>query len=98
VTSRARSAHPNAMPRNTASVFVKRHLVVLHDLDEVAPRVAKFEPPNGRDLGTRLLERAPRRLLVVDDESELTVRVGLLRAALRERDELVAHVDEGDPG
>ena len=37
-----------------------------------------------------------RGLDVVDDEADVSVRVGRLRAAGRQRDELVADVDEGD--
>ena len=73
------------------------HLVVLHDLDEVAPRIAKVETTAAEDLDSRRLERPPRRVLVVDDEPEVAVLVGRLRAPLRERDELVAHVDERHP-
>ncbi len=35
---------------------------------------------------------------VVDDEAEMALVVSRLSAALHERDELVAHVDEGGPG
>ncbi len=37
-----------------------------------------------------------RSLDVVDDEADVAVRVRRLRAAGRQRDELIAHVDEGD--
>jgi len=47
------------------------------------------------DIHAGLLKCAPSNFLVVDDETEVAVPVGLLRAAGRERDELVAHVDEG---
>ena len=47
-----------------------------------------------RHLHARRLELGPKRLLVVDDQAEVAVSVRRLRAAARERDELVAHVDE----
>jgi hypothetical protein len=46
----------------------------------------------GLDLGAGLLQGLARRLLVVDDEAEVHLR--LRRTALREREELVAQVDE----
>lgn len=68
---------------------------VLDDLDEVAPRVAEVEPAPAQDLHAGLLEGAARRLLVVHHEAEVAMVVGRLRAAFAERDELVAHVQEG---
>src|SRR4051794_38177518 len=32
------------------------HLVVLHDLNEIAPGIAEVEPPTGQDLGISRLE------------------------------------------
>jgi len=49
-------------------------------------------------LDARLLEHAPGRLLVVDDEAEVARPVGRLRATVHERDELVADVHEGHAG
>src|SRR5439155_27344867 len=46
------------------------HLVVLHDLHVVAPRIAEVEAAAEGDLGAGLFQRPPRRLLVVDDDAE----------------------------
>src|SRR3712207_9409789 len=46
---------------------------------------------------TTLFRSRAHRLLVVDHEPEVPVRVRRLRPALAERQELVAHVDEGGP-
>ena len=54
----------------------------------------KSSPRAGQDLGARLLERPAQRRPVVDHEAEMAVLVLRLRAAGRERDELIAHVDE----
>jgi steroid delta-isomerase-like uncharacterized protein len=72
----------------------KLDLAVLDDLDVVAPGIEEVDGASGLNLHARLLERSPSGLLVVDDEAEVAVRVGRLRAAGREGDELVAHVDE----
>jgi hypothetical protein len=42
-------------------------------------------------------ERVADRLLVVDDEPEVTGSIGLLRGRRGEREELIAHVDERHP-
>ena len=61
----------------------------------VAPRIEEVQAAAGKDAGAGLLQRVPRGVEIVDDEPDVPVRVGLLGAAGRERDELVAHVDEG---
>src|SRR5438046_3560478 len=66
-------------------------LVVLHDLDMVAPGISEVEAAAGEDLRARGLERAPGRLAVVDDEAEVAGAVGWLRPSGGEGDELVAH-------
>ena len=60
----------------------------------VAPRVAEVERGWKRDLHAGRLQLSAQRVLVVDDEPEVTVGVGRLRSSAREREELVAHVDE----
>jgi hypothetical protein len=70
-------------------------LSVLDDLDVVAPGVAEVHRASRLDVHAGLLQPAPSRLLVVDSETEVAMRIGRLRTARRERDELVAHVDEG---
>src|SRR5207302_3280623 len=60
------------------------------------PRIVEVEPAaEGAD--AELLEPLAHRFLVVDDEAEVARLVGRLRASPRQRDELVAHVDEGHP-
>src|SRR5207302_6513591 len=66
------------------------HLVVLDDLDAVSERIEAVHPPALHDFDAGALERTPRFLLVVDDEPEVSFRVGRVRASLHQRDELVA--------
>ena len=82
------------MPRSTSARLRELDLVVLDDLDAVAVGVEEVETPAREDLGAGRGERAPRRLLVVDDEPEVPGAVRRLRAALHQRQELVADVDE----
>jgi hypothetical protein len=74
-------------------------VAVADDLEAVAPRVAEVEalraaaqhveplPPHGLARGVD----------VVDDEAKVAVVVRRLGATLRQRDELIAHVDERHP-
>src|SRR5437763_9206631 len=75
-----------AHPREHAIRLRELDLVVLHDLDAVAARIAEVEA-RPKHLDTGLLERIPDRLLVVDDEPE--VRFFRPRAAF-EQGEAVA--------
>jgi len=61
----------------------------------VAPKIEEVEPAPREDAGAGLFQRVPGGVEIVDDEPDVPVRVGLLRAAGRQRDELVAHVDKG---
>lgn len=61
----------------------------------VAPGIEEVEAAAGKDAGAGLLQRVAGSFEIVDDEPDVPVRVGLLGAAGRQRDELVAHVDEG---
>ncbi len=70
-------------------------VVVADDLDAVAPGVAEVEEAARQRLDARLDQRVAHGLLVVDDEAEMTAVVGGLLAALLQRDELVAQIDEG---
>src|SRR6185436_11087527 len=63
----------------------------------VAPGVAEVEPAAGLKLDAGVNQRLAGRLLVVDDETEVAGPVRRLRPSFGERDELVAHVDEGHP-
>src|SRR5262245_66302323 len=69
-------------------------VVVADDLDTVAPRVAEIEKLTGQWFDARLRQRAADRILVIDHESEMPAVVGSLLAALLQRDELVAEIDE----
>jgi catechol 2,3-dioxygenase-like lactoylglutathione lyase family enzyme len=69
-------------------------VAVVDDLDVVAPGVEEVEAASRLDLGTRLFEGVAGRFFVVDDEAEVPLPVRRLRSAFRERDELVADVDE----
>ena len=67
---------------------------VADDLDAVAPRVEEVEKRTRQRLDAGVGERGADGLLVVDDESDVTAVVGRLAAALLQREELVAQVDE----
>ncbi len=70
------------------------HVRVLHDLDAVAPGIAEVEAAAAEQLDACLLGQLADALPVVDDEPEVARRVGRLRAALVEHEELVAQVEE----
>jgi uncharacterized cupin superfamily protein len=61
----------------------------------VAPRIEEVQAAARQDACAGLFQRAPGSFEIVDDETDVSVRVGLLGATGRERDELVTHVDEG---
>src|SRR6516164_9564307 len=91
---RVRLGKLEAHPAEDALGLRELHLVVLDDLDEVAPRIEEVEATAGTDLDAGSLERAARRLLVVNDESKVPHTVGAVGSTLHQREELVAHVDE----
>jgi len=70
-------------------------LVVLHDLDDVPTRIAEVEAAARQDVHSGLLERVPRRLLVVHDQPEMR----LLRpgTSFEQGEELVAELEERRP-
>src|SRR5262245_9500350 len=70
-------------------------VVVPDDLYSVAPGVAEIEEAAGQRLDPRRRQRAAHRVLVVDHESKMTAVVGGLGAALLQRQELIAQIDEG---
>src|SRR6266508_6140002 len=70
-------------------------IVVADDLDAVAPRVEEIEKPAGQRLNARRRQRTADGVLVVDHEPEMTAVVGGLAAALLQREELIAQIDEG---
>jgi hypothetical protein len=67
---------------------------VFDHLDAVAPGVEEIEAAAREDRDPEPLERLAHGRAVVDHEAEVPVLVRRLRAALGQRDELVAHVDE----
>src|SRR3954469_20527839 len=89
---RLRLLRRQAHRREDVSWLGELHLVVLDDLDAVARRIAEVEPTTRQDVDARGLERGARGLLVLDDEPE--VRFLLARAALEQREELVADLQE----
>ena len=70
-------------------------LLVGDDLDLVSPGVE--ERVAAEDLYACLSRRRENSCLIVDDQAEVPRRVRALRASFGEREELVAHVDEGHP-
>src|SRR5262249_12927832 len=86
-----RQPHPAQHVRRLGEL----NIVVADDLDAVAPRIAEIEEWARQRLDARSRERAAHRLLVVDHEAEMAAVVGRLLAALLQRDELIAQIDEG---
>src|SRR5262245_9947371 len=70
-------------------------VVVADDLYSVTPGIAEIEEAAGERLDPRRRQRAAYRVLVVDHETKMTAVVGGLGAALLQRQELVAQIDEG---
>src|SRR5215469_17410247 len=68
-------------------------LVVLHDLNAIAARVANVEEAARKDVHAGFLERTARHRLVIHDESE--VRFFRAGTSLEQGQELVAHPEEG---
>ena len=62
------------------------------------PHGSRKSLPLPEELDARLARRGQRGLPVVDDEAEMPVVVPLLRTPLCQREELVAHADEGHAG
>src|SRR6202040_1813345 len=70
-------------------------IVIAHNLDAIAPGVAEIEKRTADRLDPRHLEGGARRLLVIDNEADMTAVIGGLFASRLQRDELVAKIDEG---
>src|SRR5215468_2189636 len=70
------------------------NVVVADDLEAVAPGIAEIEEPARQRLDARRRQRAADRVLVIDHETEMTAIIGGLGAALLQRDELIAQIDE----
>jgi hypothetical protein len=54
-----------------------------------------MQTASGLDLDARVLKRLPHLGSVVHDEPEVARLVGSARLAVRKREELIAHVEEG---
>ena len=80
------------IPARIAVGLGELDLVVLHDLDTVAARVANVEEAARKHLDACFLERAARCLLVVHDEAE--VRLLGARPSFEQGEELVAHPEK----
>ena len=92
---RARSCPDRRAPSRAAPLRLRElDVAVLDDLDVVAPRVGEAQVAVRLDPG--LQQRVADRVAVVDHEPEVAVVVRPA-AALGEREELVAHVEEGHP-
>ncbi len=71
-------------------------VLVGYDLHAIAPRVPEVEAPGRDAVGVGRFESPLDRVAVVHDETEVAVVVGAAGVVgLREREELVARVDEG---
>ena len=70
-------------------------VVIADDLDAVAPGIEEIQEPAGQRLDAGLRERLADRVLVIDHEPEMTPVIGGLLAALLQREELIAKIDEG---
>ena len=68
---------------------------VTDDFYTIAPRVQEIEKRAGQGLDACVGQRLADGLLVIDDKAKMTAVVGSLRAALLERNELVAKIDKG---
>ena len=70
-------------------------LRVLDHLHAVSPRVAEVQSVPGLDLDARLVERAPHPRPIVHHQPEVAIPVRRAGLAVREGEELIAHVEEG---
>jgi len=80
-----------------AGRFRELDLSVIDDLDVVAPRIVEVKRSGSLDLDAAPLHRAADRLLVIDDQAKVPRTIGQLGAPGRQRDELIAQVDESHP-
>ena len=92
------SSPPRPIPASTRRRLGELDLAVVDDLEHVAPRVAHVQAAARLGLDARLRQRRAHRLAVVDHEPEVARVVGWLAPPLREREELVADVQERHPG
>jgi hypothetical protein len=75
--------------------FGELDVVVADDLDPVAPGIEKIEKAPGQRLDAGLGQGLAHRLLVIDHQPEMAPVIRWLSAALLQREELIAKIDEG---
>ena len=78
--------------------FGELDIVVADNLDAIAPRVEKVEKRAGQRLDSGVGQRFADGFPVVDHKSKMAAFVSGLSAALLQREELVAEIDEGRIG
>src|SRR5216684_3776048 len=87
------------MRKSHAAQHVRRFgeldVVVPDDLYAVAPWIEEVEKTAGQRFDAGRGQRFADRILVIDHEPKMPAVVGALGAALLEREELVAQIDEG---
>ena len=69
-------------------------VVIADDLDAIAPWIQEIKKASGQRLNSRCGEGLAYRLLVIDDQPEMTAIVRSLSAALLQGKELIAEIDE----
>src|ERR1700693_3290081 len=82
-------------PAHDARRFGELDVVVADDLYAIAPRVEEVEKLAWQRLDACVGQRLADCVLVVDHQSKMAAVISGLRAALLEREELVAQIDEG---
>ena len=70
-------------------------VVVPDDLDAVAPRIEEVEKRTRQRFDAGVSQRFADSVLIIDHKAKMAVIVGWLGAALLQREELVAQIDEG---
>src|SRR5581483_1203684 len=86
-----RHTHPAQHMRRLGELDV----VVADDLDAVPPRIEEIQEPPRERLDARRGECLAHRFLVIDHEAKMPAVICGLPAALLQREELVAKIDEG---
>src|SRR5262245_37695102 len=74
--------------------FRELDVVIGHDFDPIAPRIAEIEPLVDT-LEAKFFQSSAHRFAVIDDKAEVTLVVGPLGFAEAQLNKLVTHVDEG---
>ena len=77
--------------------FRELDVAVIDDLDVVAPRIVEVKRSRWLNSNPGLQHRPSDRFHVVNDEAKVPRTVGRLRAAARQRDELITDINESHP-